>query len=371
MLVGAGLLRPASGTLPFTGKGSRTSCLDTSYRRSGPLLEQPTGPRSRSKTPLTVKSFSKQGSEQDSPSAPATKRPQISFGDQLLDYIEGGPKLRKWYGAPEQEERETGEEEGEKKGEEAGQGGSLGETSNGVRDVVLVADADDETGQLLVLALIVQRYRVRVIVRDPKAAMAAFGAYVEPVVLGLGGSEAERRKSVDAVLRDVRAVILSSSSSKVGLALVERCKQRGVEHVVLLSQALLGAAEGSSGGAKAGSNWASSLVDSLRGNAERRRQAESAEALIRATGVPFTFVRTGELRDAPGGEAQLRLSQEPVQVTGPLPSITREDAAEVCVQALGAQPQERQGVVVQVVNGSTPVTDWEASFKALQNEPAS
>jgi len=26
----------------------------------------------------------------------------LSFGERLLDYIEGGPKLRKWYGAPDQ-----------------------------------------------------------------------------------------------------------------------------------------------------------------------------------------------------------------------------------------------------------------------------
>jgi hypothetical protein len=36
------------------------------------------------------------------------RKPKLSFGDQLLDYIEGGPKLRKWYGQEEQAPRDGG-----------------------------------------------------------------------------------------------------------------------------------------------------------------------------------------------------------------------------------------------------------------------
>lgn len=36
------------------------------------------------------------------------RKPKLSFGDQLLDYIEGGPKLRKWYGQEEAAPRDGG-----------------------------------------------------------------------------------------------------------------------------------------------------------------------------------------------------------------------------------------------------------------------
>uniref|UniRef100_A0A2P2L779 Uncharacterized protein n=1 Tax=Rhizophora mucronata TaxID=61149 RepID=A0A2P2L779_RHIMU len=32
---------------------------------------------------------------------PCSAKKKISFVDQILDYIEGGPKLRRWYGAPD------------------------------------------------------------------------------------------------------------------------------------------------------------------------------------------------------------------------------------------------------------------------------
>ena len=48
-----------------------------------------------------------------------------------------------------------------------------------VRDAILVTDADSDTGQLVVLSAILQRLRVRALVKDAKAATAAFGPYVE------------------------------------------------------------------------------------------------------------------------------------------------------------------------------------------------
>ncbi|KAJ7003222.1 hypothetical protein NC653_008459 [Populus alba x Populus x berolinensis] len=94
---------------------------------------------------------------------------KISFVDQILDYIEGGPKLRKWYGAPDLLPKDGSDAEDEDELPE----------ENGVRDAVLVTDGDSEIGQMIILTLIVKKARVKALVKDKRTAMEAFGAYVE------------------------------------------------------------------------------------------------------------------------------------------------------------------------------------------------
>ncbi|KAH8968551.1 hypothetical protein BDL97_03G133400 [Sphagnum fallax] len=167
---------------------------------------------------------SKNESEEDKPSSSSS----MSFGDRLLDYIEGGPKLRKWYGAPDQFTRDGGDRDlREQENNDAEPGEEEEEDDAGVRDAVLVTDAEGDTGQLLVLALILKRSRVRALVKDAKAATSAFGPYVEPVE-GDVSDAASLRKA----LKGVRAVICPS---KVG-ALANKALVKGVEHIVLVSQ---------------------------------------------------------------------------------------------------------------------------------------
>lgn len=255
----------------------------------------------------------------------------ISFGDQLLDYIEGGPKLRKWYGAPEQLPRDGGPEEldqEEKKEKEEPE-------EDGVKDAVLVTDADDETGQLVVLSLILRRYRVRVIVRDPKAATAAFGPYVEPIA-----GDVTNVASIDNALRGVRAVICPL---RVG-AVAERARAKGVDHIVLLSQ--VGVSSSDKGG----------LFGVLFGGG--LKQASENEAAVVNAGVPHTIVRAGKLKDEPGGLGFSFAQGDTIRG-----SITREDAAEVCVRALESRPTE--GLIFEVVNGESAVSDWVATFDSF------
>lgn len=49
------------------------------------------------------------------------------------------------------------------------------------------------------------------------------------------------------------------------------------------------------------------LAALFKGNA--RRQAEQDEAAIAATGVPYTIVRPGALRDEPGGQLGFQFAQ--------------------------------------------------------------
>lgn len=146
----------------------------------------------------------------------SSKKKKLGFMDQILDYIEGGPKLRKWYGAPDplSNDGSTLEKDDESTEEDE------------VRDAVLVMDGDNEIGQMVILSLIVKRARVKALVKDKRPAMESFGTYVEPIAGDLKDSSFSKK-----ALRGVRAIICPTEGF---LSNAESLK--GVQHVVLLSQ---------------------------------------------------------------------------------------------------------------------------------------
>eukprot|EP00850_Spirogloea_muscicola_P012707 SM000083S22754 [mRNA] locus=s83:292754:295675:+ [translate_table: standard] len=235
----------------------------------------------------------------------------VSFGDRLLDYIEGGPKLRKWYGAPDQLLRDGGEQRGDSDADEEedldlSRGGDE-------RTAVLVCDADSETGQLVVLALILQRERIRALVKSVKSAESAFGPYVEAVE-----GTVDDPASVDKGLRGTRAVICPA---KVG---VSRKAGRGIFAGLSL------------------------------------RQHEADEEAVLKADLPVTIIRAGRLQDEPGGQRGLRLGQGD-ELRG---SISREDAANLCVKALDFTPQ--QSFVFEAINSDEGSGDWPELFASLK-----
>lgn len=136
--------------------------------------------------------------------------------DQILDYIEGGPKLRKWYGAPDILPKDASNLEDEDSAPEEGE----------VRDAVLVTDGDNEIGQMVILSLIIKRSRVKALVKDKRAAIESFGTYVESMA-----GDANDERFLKKALRGVRAIICPNEGF---VTTVESLK--GVQHVILLSQ---------------------------------------------------------------------------------------------------------------------------------------
>ncbi|RWW13736.1 hypothetical protein GW17_00022533 [Ensete ventricosum] len=194
-----------------------------------------------------------------------SKKKETSFTDQLLDYIEGetrcipqpffgylslhcivlptnglvgivlkmnsyvgGPKLRKWYGAPDLLPKDGGLEN------------------------------EDESSAL---------------VKDKRAALDAFGTYVEVSTCTL----------MDGFFSDK-----------------ERTK--GAQHIVLLSQVLiltrlqLAFYRGSSG------------IQAVM-NSKARKLAERDEETVIASGIPYTIIRAGLLQDSPGGKQGFSFSE--------------------------------------------------------------
>ncbi|KAF8401068.1 hypothetical protein HHK36_014371 [Tetracentron sinense] len=253
-----------------------------------------------------------------------SSKKKTSFMDQILDYIEGGPKLRKWYGAPDLLPKDGAlvDEEDESPGEEE------------VRDAVLVTDGDSEIGQMAILSLIVKRTRVKALVKDKRAAIEAFGTYVESIA-----GDATDKSFPKKALRGVRAIICPNEGSLSNIGSL-----KGVNHIVLLSQ--LDAYRGSSG-----------IQALVKSNA--RKMAEQDELMVMASGIPYTIIRAGLLQNTPGGNQGFSF-KEGSAAQG---SLSKEDAAFICVEALDAVPQ--RGLIFEVVNGEEKVSDWKECFAML------
>lgn len=249
------------------------------------------------------------------------KKGKPGFFDVILDYIEGGPKLRKWYGAPglNTEDESILEETNE----------SL--EDNEARDAVLVTDGDNEIGQTIILSLIIKRIRVKALVKDKRAAMESFGTYVEPMT-GDPKDSAFLKKS----LRGVRAIICPNEGF---LSKVESLK--GVQHVIVLSQ--LSVYKGSSG--------VQAMI-----NSNALKLAEQDESILISSGIPYTIVRTGALTNDRGGKSGFSF-KEGCSADG---SLSKEDAAFICIEALDVMPE--RGLVFEVVNGEEKVLNWKDQF---------
>ncbi|XP_050233708.1 uncharacterized protein LOC126682164 isoform X2 [Mercurialis annua] len=226
---------------------------------------------------------------------------KISFVDQILDYIEGGPKLRKWYGAPQLLPKDGSTVEDEDGFSEKGE----------TRDAILVTDGDSEIGQMVVLSLIVKRAKVKALVKDKRSAMEAFGTYVEEGFLFNVGS------------------------------------LKGVKHVILLSQ--LSVYRGSSG-----------IEAMMKNNA--RKLAERDEFAAMALGIPCTIIRVGNLLNIPGGTQGFNFEKGCAEKG----TLSKEDAAFICVQALERVPPEN--FIFEVVNGEEKVSDWKECLDRLMEK---
>eukprot|EP00242_Pyramimonas_sp_CCMP2087_P014106 CAMPEP_0198212692 /NCGR_PEP_ID=MMETSP1445-20131203/27249_1 /TAXON_ID=36898 /ORGANISM="Pyramimonas sp., Strain CCMP2087" /LENGTH=247 /DNA_ID=CAMNT_0043887211 /DNA_START=106 /DNA_END=846 /DNA_ORIENTATION=+ len=141
----------------------------------------------------------------------------FGVGDDIIDFIEGGPKMRRWYGQAERGAEEYGDGFGEEEEEE----------DEDTRPAVLVTDADSEMGQILVLQLILQRQRVKVLVANIEKAKMGFGPYVQPFE-----GNVENLDSLAAALKNTKMVICCG---KVGELPSVASEVPGVEHIVLLS----------------------------------------------------------------------------------------------------------------------------------------
>eukprot|EP00740_Mantoniella_antarctica_P004534 CAMPEP_0181364060 /NCGR_PEP_ID=MMETSP1106-20121128/9145_1 /TAXON_ID=81844 /ORGANISM="Mantoniella antarctica, Strain SL-175" /LENGTH=371 /DNA_ID=CAMNT_0023478669 /DNA_START=68 /DNA_END=1183 /DNA_ORIENTATION=- len=287
------------------------------------------------------------------------------FIDELLDVMEGGPKLRKWYGqdssvgAPnvDKVEREPTEEAAAKsKGDEGGKVDTeeeLLEWDKQPRRATLVAGADTQLGEAVVMQLIVAKQPVTALGISPEAAAARYGPYVTAAP---GADVDDAQAMANIIRKGVRAVIYAGG--KTGALPQAFAADGKVKHVVLVS------ATGASKGESSGGLFAAFGGD----DARRRDPAREAAFKSAAVGakVPLTIVRPGTVKAAFGGKP-LVFSQGD---NGPGGEVSLEDAAEVCVRCLGAPPAAGSVIEFEVCNGSGVAEgkrDWKGLFGGLSS----
>ncbi|WP_214326949.1 NAD(P)H-binding protein [Nonomuraea sediminis] len=91
----------------------------------------------------------------------------------------------------------------------------------------------------------------------------------------------------------------------------------------------------------------------------------AGEEAVRRSGLPYTIVRPSWLTGQPGGRSALLLDQGD---TGD-GQVSREDIAEICVQALRVPTARGKTFEVYGVPGD-PVADWQAAFAKLAGDAA-
>ncbi|KAG2423603.1 hypothetical protein HYH02_015303 [Chlamydomonas schloesseri] len=205
------------------------------------------------------------------------------IGDDLLDFVTAGPKLRKWYGAGE---RPTdGAEPGQEPEEEPE------EPPSG--EAVLVTDADGGgVGEQVVLQLILARQELKLLVKDVGGAKTAYGPYTTPLPADAVAAAPAK------ALRGAKALVVLGRLPGGPGVLLGAAKAARVGHVVLLT-----AAPGASAG---GGGF--SLGGLLGGGGEAARDLKALAAdggaaaeAVRRCGIPYTILQVAGLTDAGRG----------------------------------------------------------------------
>ena len=251
--------------------------------------------------------------------------------------LEGGRKLRRWYGS------DSSVGDGTRVDDDPVDDGLDGTSEEDERDVeldtpktaVLVTDAVGGVGEAVVMRLVLAKATVVASVDGDRIALAEtrFGPYV---------NVASNEWSAGARLNGVRAVVCAGALED---DLLDACVRRGVKHLVLVSSA-----KSASGGLFADAD--------ARVRGDRGREARAA-----ASGLAVTVVRPCAVRREPGGAREIVLGQGD-DMSG---DVSVEDLAETCARALTRPPSPGRTLAFEVRNGapSSSAPNWKAMFASL------
>ncbi|KAG6782259.1 hypothetical protein POTOM_011653 [Populus tomentosa] len=93
-----------------------------------------------------------------------------------------------------------------------------------------------------------------------------------------------------------------------------------------------------------------------------RKLAEQDESTLVSSGIPYTIIRVGMLQDTPGGTQGFSFDKGSAEKG----SLSKEDAAFICVEALDVVPQV--GFTFEAVNGEEKVSDWKERLTRLMEK---
>ncbi len=235
--------------------------------------------------------------------------------------------------------------------------GGCASAGGGPSRTVLVAGATGGTGRQLVEAALREGYAVRVLVRDEARARPLFGDRVSYAT-----GDVENPATLAEAVRGATYVVSALGAAPLRepndgpqridyrgvAALVEAAKAARVRQFVLVSSM--------------GITREDHFLNKMYNN--QLIWKGRGEDALRASGVPYTIVRPGNLRDEPGGQQGFRTLQGDPPVSG---RVTRTDVATVCVAALGRKAA--LGKTFELLNeGAVAAVDWDAFYGALASD---
>ena len=227
---------------------------------------------------------------------------------------------------------------------------------------VLLIGGTRGTGLLIAHSLVQEGLTVRVLARAPDRAARQLGPAPE-IVFG----DITKAATLFPALAGVRAIIFTAgcrSGRPVGRAQVRRTEYEGVLHT--LDAANRTGFNGrflymTASGVGMRSFWTLAL-NLYKGNTLLwRKRAEDA---IRASGLPYTIIRTAVLTNQAAGTRPIRLTQRPLPLS-PRYRIARADVAAGFVAAL-EHPQTVRSTFELVWDRKSQQLSWDKLFDCVE-----
>jgi uncharacterized protein YbjT (DUF2867 family) len=218
--------------------------------------------------------------------------------------------------------------------------------------VVLVTGATGQTGRLTVAALAGKGLVVRGMVRSAESAATLPPGVVATIAdVTQPASLAAAVKGVNVVISTVGARFPIGGNGFAAVdwegnrALIDAAKAAGVRHFILLSA-------GSAGRDGFPYSWTISPYP----------WKAKSEAHLRRSGMPYTIIAAGGLRDDPGGQKGVRLAtRDRYQSAG----ISRADLAQVLAACVGEPAAVRKTITVVNDEAMSPHA-WRRDFRRLR-----
>ncbi|KAF5476084.1 hypothetical protein F2P56_007826 [Juglans regia] len=133
---------------------------------------------------------------------------------------------------------------------------------------------------------------------------------------------------------------------------IDAAKAAGVKHIVLV-------------GSMGGTNLNHPL--NRLGNGNILIWKRKAEQYLADSGIPYTIIRAGGLQDREGGIRELLVGKDDELLQTETKTISREDVAEVCIQALKFEEAKFKAfdLASKLEGVGTPTKDYKALFSHI------
>ena len=217
---------------------------------------------------------------------------------------------------------------------------------------IFVAGATGKTGRLVVQQLVEKNIPIKALVRN-----LAKAREIIPETVTLVEGDVLKSSSFESTLSDCNVLICATGASPsfkpIGPYLVDylgtknlidAAKAQEVEHFILVSSLSV-----------------SKLFHPLNLFWLVLFWKHKAEAYLKVSGVPYTIVRPGGLKNESDASESIFMSSQDTLFEG---SISRQKVAQVCVEAI-AYPEAKSKILEVVTRVDTEAENWSQMFRDI------